>query len=220
MPIFPSIDLNYYKNRAQTMGVAPADCGSSYYKVGNIDFQGCNGGGAGQAGTWYITGNAKMKAGAGGNYLVGEIIALGNFEMDGNGGSFKSLSVPIPPDAWREYGEATGTAWAHYQAMDPSAPATYAAAEAADYVATGNYTINDLLINGLMYQGGNYQATGSGNASFYGVVFSAAQPTLGANMTLYFKHNITFQTTSFALQRVGWRPVVCDWPTFGAPVCP
>jgi hypothetical protein len=67
--------------------------------------------------------------------------------MDGNGGSFKSLSVPIPPDAWREYGEATGTAWAHYQAMDPSAPATYAAAEAADYVATGNYTINDLLIN-------------------------------------------------------------------------
>jgi hypothetical protein len=44
MPIFPSIDLNYYKNRAQTMGVAPADCGSSYYKVGNIDFQGCNGG--------------------------------------------------------------------------------------------------------------------------------------------------------------------------------
>lgn len=105
MPLFPSIDLNYYRNQATILGAAPADCGGSFYKVGNIDFRGCNGGGAGQNGTWFITGNAKMKAGAGGNYLIGEVVALGNFEMDGNGGAFKSETVPIPPMAWQEYGD-------------------------------------------------------------------------------------------------------------------
>lgn len=223
MPNFPTIDLNYYKTKAQTLdsgGTPPAACGGNYYKVGNITFQGCDGGGAGQSGTWYMTGNGTLKAGGGGNYLIGEVIILGNLEMNGNGGSFKSLTVSIPPEAWQEYCESSGVAWTHYQTMDGSAPASCAAATAGSYEATGTYTITNVLVNGLMYQGGNYQATGSGNASFYGVVYCIAQPSLGANMTLWYQPNLSMVTTSSLVQRVSWQDVVCTWDPSGNAVCP
>jgi hypothetical protein len=223
MPVFPTLDLNYYKTKAQALGAAPAACGGSYYVVGNVDFRGCNGGGAGQAGTWYITGNAVFKAGMGGNYIVGDVIALGNLEMNGNGGAFKNLTVPVPPTAWKEYGGTSLLgilAWVHYKlTFDLLSPLTYDLAVATNYKATGNATINNILVNGLMYQGGNFQATGSGNAGFYGVVLTQGQPTLGSNMTLYFNPNITIQSAEFQAQRVAWEPPSCVWPKGGNASC-
>jgi hypothetical protein len=167
-----------------------------------------------------MTGNGTMKAGGAGNYLIGEVIILGNLEMIGNGGSFKTLTVPIPPEAWKEYGEASGVAWTHYKTMDPAGPATYAAAVAADYQATATYNITNVLINGLMYQGGQYNATGAGNASFYGVVYCITQPSLGANMTLWYQADLAVLTTSILVQRVSWQDVVCSWDPAGNAVCP
>jgi len=220
LPAFPSIDLNYYKNQAIALGAAPAECGGTYFKAGNITFQGCSAGGAGQAGTWYLTGNATFKAGASGNYIVGEVVALGNLEMNGNGGSFKALTVPIPPAAWKEYGEPTGVAWAHYLTMDAGAPASYAAAVASSYEAADTENITNILVNGLMYQGANYEATGCGNVGFYGVVFCQAKPTLGANMTVWYKSGVLLAGTSSVIQRIAWKDVSCSWTTAGNAVCP
>lgn len=217
VPQMPNIDLNYYKGQAQAAGATTAGCGGTFYKVGNIDFQGCIGAGPTfMTGTWYMTGNGTFKAGGSGNGIQGNVIMLGNLEMQGNGGRTMSMNVPLPPEAWKEYGND----WAYYKGTwDPTAPATYAAAVAASYTASRVVNITNILIDGLMYAGGNYQATGAGNAAYRGVVVCAAQPTFGANITLYYNPTVSYTSTTNVVQRSSWQDVKCTWATAGNAVC-
>jgi hypothetical protein len=220
MPGMPSVDLNYYKGVAQAAGASPAGCGSTYYSTGNIQFKGCvGGGGVPRSGTWYTTGNATFKAGSGGNAIDGVVIALGNFEIDGNGGASRNMTVSVPPMAWKEYGND----WAYYRStFDGAAPATYAAAQAASYTSTAVKTINNILINGLMYAGANLQLTGSGNSAFYGVAVVQDQPSIGSNVTFYFNPTTgaSAHLSSNQIQRVSWEDVLCAWDPSGNAVCP
>ena len=216
VPQMPNIDLNYYKNQAIAAGATTAGCGGTFYKVGNIDFQGCIGPGPSfKTGTWYMTGNGTFKSAAPGNGIQGTVIMLGNLEMQGNGGRTMSMNVPLPPQAWKEYAND----WAYYLATwDPTAPATYAAAVAANYLASGNRNITNILIDGLMYTGGNYQATGAGNAAYRGAVICVAQPSLGSNITIYFNPALSYQSTTNVVQRTAWQEARCTWDV-GNAVC-
>ena len=216
VPQMPNIDLNYYKNQAIAAGATTAGCGGTFYKVGTIDFQGCIGPGPSfKTGTWYMTGNGTFKSAAPGNGIQGTVIMLGNLEMQGNGGRTMSMNVPLPPQAWKEYAND----WAYYLATwDPTAPATYAAAVAANYLASGNRNITNILIDGLMYTGGNYQATGAGNAAYRGAVICVAQPSLGSNITIYFNPALSYQSTTNVVQRTAWQEARCTWDV-GNAVC-
>jgi hypothetical protein len=215
LPAQPSVDLTYYRAQAQAAGAAPAGCGGNYYSA-NKTIKGCNGG-ALATGTWYATGNITFQAGSGGNQLEGVIIALGNVEIQGTGGSSRNMTVPIPSQAWREYGNN----WAHYQGFDAGAPASYAAAVSANYTTSANYSISNILVNGLVYAGGNIQCTGAGNSAIYGILVVQAEPSLGSNFKLWYNPTVgtSVQMGTTAPQRTAWKDVTCSWPDGGTAVC-
>jgi hypothetical protein len=218
LPPMPSIDLVYYQGLAAAAGAAPAGCGGAYHLTGDRIMKGCNGGGAGVTGTFYTTGYLQFKAGSGGNIINGNVVTLGYVDVSGNGGATRSMNVPVPPKAWKEYGND----WAFYKATyDAAAPATYAAAVAADYTSAANKTINDVIVNGLIYAGGNFQDTGSGNANFYGVAIVGNAPSIGSNSTFYFNPTLVTAVRTLAQrpQRISWTDVSCTWSGASA-VCP
>lgn len=218
LPPTPTLDMPYYQAQAQAGGATSSDCGSTFYKVGNVTFKGCNSGASPTVGTWFVTGNATFQAGAGGNMMEGVLIALGYVEIQGNGGSSRTMTVPVPPKAWKEYGND----WAYYKSnFDGAAPASYAAAAAADYSAGVNTNISNILFSGLFYAGGGLQFTGSGNSAVYGAAIVQGAPALGSNHTFYFNPNAAAaaKTSNRSLQRISWRDVGCSWSGASA-VCP
>lgn len=217
LPPNPTLDMPYYQALAQAGGATAAACGGTFYKVGNVTFRGCNAG-APTVGTWFVTGNATFQAGMGGNMMEGVLIALGFVEIQGNGGSSRTMTVPVPPQAWKEYGND----WAFYRTnFDGAAPATYAAAVAADYTSGASATISNILFSGLFYAGGGLQFTGSGNSAVYGAAIVQGAPSLGSNHTFYFNPNAAAaaKTTNRSLQRISWKDVNCHWSGASA-VCP
>lgn len=218
LPPNPTLDMVYYQTQAQAGGATSSACGSTFYKVGNVTFKGCNSGASPTTGTWFVTGNATFQAGAGGNMMEGVLIALGYVQIQGNGGSSRNMTVPVPPKAWREYGND----WAYYKSnFDGAAPASYAAAVTADYSSTANANISNILFNGLFYAGGGLQFSGSGNAAVYAAAIVQGAPSLGSNLTFYFNPNAAAaaKTTNQSVQRISWRDVGCSWSS-GNAVCP
>ncbi len=221
MPAMPTLDLNYYKGVAHAAGAAPGGCGSgTYYSTSDINFKGCNGGGAGVTGTFYTTTNVQFQAGSGGNIINGVVIALGIVDIQGNGGATRNMTVPVPSKAWKEYRND----WANFKTtFDGGAPATYAAAVAADYSTpiTTTYAMSGVLVNGIIYSGGNFQDTGSGNSAFYGVAIVGGAPSIGSTSDFYFNPAATTlaRTATQAPQRVAWQDVACNWSGANA-TCP
>ncbi|MBL8023169.1 MAG: hypothetical protein JNK54_02650 [Elusimicrobia bacterium] len=219
LPPNPTLDLPYYQVQSQADGATISACGSTFYKVGDSSFKGCKNGGSPQTGTWFVTGNASFKPGSGGNIMEGVLIALGYVEIQGNGGSSRTMTVPVPPKAWKEYGND----WNYYRSnFDGAAPGSYAAAVAADYTASTTKTIDNILFSGLFYAGGGLQFTGSGNSSVYAAAIVQGAPALGSNHTFYFNPDaaVAAKTTNRSIQRISWRDVACTWETGSNAACP
>jgi hypothetical protein len=219
LPPTPTLDMAYYQAQALADGATISACGSTFYKVGDVAFKGCENGGSPRTGTWFVTGNATFRPGSGGNIMDGVLIALGYVEIQGNGGSTRNMTVPVPPKAWKEYGND----WNFYRSnFDGAAPASYAAAVAADYSASTNKALSNILFSGLFYAGGGLQFTGSGNSSVYAVAIVQGAPALGSNHTFYFNPDAAAaaKTTNRSIQRISWRDVGCSWDSGNTVVCP
>ncbi|MDA8242703.1 MAG: hypothetical protein M0025_01100 [Elusimicrobia bacterium] len=213
VPSAPTINFGFYLSSATGSGASP--CGGNYYTVGDRTFMGCHD----KSGkTYYITGNAIFKSGAGGNHITGNVIALGNVTFAGNGGSANapdgSYNAALPPYAWKEY----GANWAHYKIFDPAGPATYADAVSSNYVATGKtYPLTGVLTHGMLYAGGNMELSGGGNGIFHGVVVSANDSTTDtSNFLIYYDpdiaSNIRLYTSPVTIVKGTWYEVKGEWP--------
>lgn len=217
IPKFPNIKFSTYLSSAQASGAAPNGCGngnsSNYYHIGNAVFKGCN---DTSGKTYYITGDVTFQSGGGGNFIRGTIIMLGNFIISGNGGADGAYAAKLPQEAWKEYGY-NATTWAHYKSFDPSGPATYAAAVAANYAATNKtHNLSDVLIHGFAYTGGNQGLQGGGNCNLNGVLLSNQDATMGtSSMRIYYDdsvaRDILIQGVNIKLH--SWYEVKAEWPS-------
>lgn len=220
LPPDPEIDFDFYKSSAQGAGATPSNgCGNNnsggarnYYQTSAANFKGCDD----QSGNvYYIEGNCNFNSGAGGNYIVGDIICTGDLGITGNGGGDGVVNAPVPSQAWVEYGND----WSFYTTnFDTACPhGTYAAAQAADYNPTNrSYHIDDLLIHGFIYTGGSQGLTGGGNARIWGALYSANNTSLStSNCTLYYDPAVaaSIRTTNVIISRKSWKEVAgASWP--------
>ncbi|HOW27717.1 MAG TPA: pilus assembly PilX N-terminal domain-containing protein [Elusimicrobiota bacterium] len=213
LPPLPLIDTEYYRVLAEGYGTsADPQCGD-YKKTGNFTFKGCKDGGGK---VFYVTGDVDFQSGSGGNYIVGDVICLGNFGITGNGGADgPSTTIPVGETAWKEYGND----WAFYKAAyDPTCPhATYASAVTANYEPTGlTKTLSGWLIHGFIYTGGSQGLTGGGNAILIGSLYSANNTSMStSNCTLYYDPGTssTIHTTNVIISRKSWKEVTGQsWP--------
>ncbi|MFA5975086.1 MAG: hypothetical protein WC859_02860 [Elusimicrobiota bacterium] len=210
LPPFPSLDFAYYQAAATAAGTsADADCGA-YFVNGNKSFKGCQ---DTTGNVFYITGDCTLQAGSGGNFIEGTLICGNNITVSGNGGSANGVTdvATVPPLAWQEYYYD----WATYKVFDPGAPATYAAAEAADYVATGvTYNLTGILVHGFIFAGGAAGLNGGGNGRFHGAVYTPGTATLTtSNFTVYFDNTVaaSVHTQGSTPTRTAWREISCGW---------
>ncbi|PKM98539.1 MAG: hypothetical protein CVU79_02620 [Elusimicrobia bacterium HGW-Elusimicrobia-3] len=218
IPQFPKIKFSTYLSSAQAsdlaLGGAPNGCGngnsSTYYHIGNAEFKGCN---DTSNRTYYITGDVTFQSGGGGNFIRGTMIMLGNFIISGSGGADGNYDAKVPPEAWKEYGNN----WAHYQAFDAAAPATWAAAVSGNYVANNlEYELDNVLIHGFAYTGGSQGLQGGGNCNINGVLLSNQDATMGTStMGIYYDDNVArdilIQGVNIKLH--SWYEVKAEWPS-------
>jgi hypothetical protein len=221
IPPMPDIKFSLYKSSAEKQWTdyaraAPNGCGngtsSRYYYVGNAEFKGCQ---DTTGRTYYITGDVTFKAGGGGNFIRGTIIMLGNFIISGDGGSNGSYNARLPPEAWKEYGNA----WSHYvDEFDDHAdtPANYAAAVSGNYLATNKtYPLNSVMVHGFLYTGGNQGLVGGGNCNINGVLLSGNNATMGTStMGIYYDDQIAagIQIQGVNIKLHSWYEVKGEWP--------
>ncbi len=236
LPSQPQVNLPFYKSQAQGQGASPVGCPNYYAAAGPGNVTSCLDNQAGGRTYYFDTGDWTWKS-PGTNYVLGNIIlATGNMGISGNGGTGAGpgiYSATIPPRAWEEYGK-TSTSWTHYRCMDPAAPATYAAAEAADYNSVATYTIptdakncvntaGSVLLHGFIYAGGASGLSGGGNSRFHGAIITPNTATVAtSNFTLYFDNTVAgnISLSSISLSRTSWSEVgTCTWAGVNA-TCP
>ncbi len=220
MPPAPNVKFSAYMSSAIAGGSAPNGCGngnsSTYYYVGNAVFKGCN---DTSGKTYYITGNVNFVPGSGGNFIVGDVLSLGEVTVQGNGGGNGNYNADLPPKAWKEY----GANWAHYLTFDPvgtgspPTPATYAAAVASDYIATGKtYPLTQVIVHGFLYAGQEQKLSGGGSGIVHGVLLVGEEVELQtSNFTVYYDAGVA---TGIRLQGVNiklhsWYEVSPVWPS-------
>lgn len=214
IPPFPNINFSAYLSSAQASGNAPNGCGngnsSTYYLIGNAEFKGCQ---DTNNKTYYITGDATFKSGGAGNFIRGTVIVLGNIIISGSGGADGEYDADVPPEAWKEYGNA----WSYYRSeFDPGAPATWAAAVAGNYVCTGvTYELSTVMLHGFLYTGGSQGLVGGGNCTLHGCLLSNRDATMGTStMDIYYdpevSRNILVQGVNIRLH--SWYEVKAEWP--------
>jgi len=208
VPPFPKVKFAAYLASATASGADP--CGGNYYTVGNRDFKGCH---DTSEKTYYITGDTTFSSGGGGNFIRGTIITLGNLSISGSGGGDGAYAARLPPEAWKEYGNN----WAHYKTFDAGAPATYAAAVSASYLAVNKtYPLTNVLVHGFVYTGGNQGLQGGGNCNLNGALLSNQNATMGtSSMVIYYDDNVAegIQVQGVNLKVHSWYEVKPDWPS-------
>jgi len=219
IPPFPSINFAAYLSSANASGNAPNGCGhgntSKYHHtaaMGAAEFKGCT---DTSGKTYYIdpTVDTTFKSGGSGNFIRGTVIMQGNFIISGSGGAAGAYAAKLPPQAWKEYGNA----WAHYLAFDPGAPATWAAAVAGNYLATNKtYALNNVLIHGFAYTGGNQGLQGGGNCNLNGVLLSNRDATMGTStMAIYYDDDVAsdIMIQGVNIRLHSWYEVKAEWPS-------
>ncbi len=220
IPPTPNVKFSVYLASAVDSGNAPNGCGngnsSTYYRVGNATFKGCN---DTSGKTYYITGNVDFVPGSGGNFIVGNVLSLGEVTVQGNGGGNGSYNANIPPMAWKEY----GANWAHYLTFDPAGsgspatPATYAAAVASNYIATNKtYPLTEVIVHGFLYAGKEHELTGGGSGVVHGVLMVGKEVEMQtSSFKVYYDDGVA---TDILLQGVNirlysWYEVPPVWPS-------
>ena len=216
----PQLDFNYYKQLAQSEGpAAAACCGGQHYTTGSCDFKGCqdtSGLTGGQPTVYYADGtDINFYAGSGGNFVVGSIILAGSSSINihGNGGS-GAYSASVPPLAWREYGLNSIT-WSHYRAFDSGAPGSFPGLNSS-YQASASYPLSNVVVHGLLYDGGDINMGGSGNTVIHGVLLGATQISGNANLTIYYDDTVASniqQSGKPTYSRKSWEEIQPIWPS-------
>jgi len=214
VPPSPGIDFSFYSSSALNSGADP--CGGSYYTTGSRTFQGCT---DTSNNTYYITGDLTFASGAGGNFIQGSVVCLGNITFQGNGGSNNPSGVynaTVPPTAWKDYGNDWGTYTGTYDPAPP-APLTYAAAVSSNYLAPSSltYPLSGVLVHGFLYTGGSQGLNGGGNGRIHGVLYSNVNTIItSSNFTIYYdaQVNAAIRTSGLVLVQVGWYEVQAAWP--------
>jgi len=213
IPPMPSVDFGFYLASATAAGADP--CGGNYYTNGDRTFKGCE---DLSENTYYVTGDLTFKTGKGGNHIRGTLIVLGDILFSGNGGSDSSdgnYDADVPPEAWKEYGNA----WSYYiNEFDPFCPhATYATAEAANYLAVGvTYPLTHVLLRGFLYTGGSQGLQGGGNGAFHGVLMSEQNAAMStSNFIIYYDVEVAagIQIDGLNLVRESWHEITSAWPS-------
>ncbi len=213
IPSAPRIRFSVFESSAIGSGDAPDGCGNgndSTYKLdGNAVFKGCQ---DTSNKSYYITGTASFQSGgSSGNFIIGNVIVMGDLSISGNGGGSGSYDAVVPPKAWEEYGNN----WAHYQAFDTGEPATYAEAVNINYSASASYHLNNVLVRGFLYTGGSQGLTGGGNAILNGILMSANYATADtSNFTIYYDDGIAsnIPVSGLSISMVSWDEVTPTWP--------
>ena len=229
IPPLPNINFAAYLASATASdtlyGGAPNGCGKAagakYHYTAAMgaaaEFKGCT---DTSGRTYYFDPGVDVTfkaGGSGGNFIRGTVIMQGNFIISGSGGASGSYAARLPPEAWKEYGH-DATTWTHYKTFDPTCPhATYAAAVAANYVASNKtYNLSDVLIHGFMYTGGSQGLSGGGNCNLNGALLSAVNATMGTStMGIYYDDSVA---SNIIIQGVNivpdsWYEVRPEWPS-------
>ena len=209
IPPLPPFDLDAYKQLAIAAGTGP--CGA-YYQPGTFTFSACN---DNSGNTYYIGSDASVVSSGGGNYVVGNVIVIGNLSLPSGVWANGSETVPVPQDAWKQYCNN----WAHYQAFDPGAPASFPGLTST-YLASSSltYTVPKIFVHGLLYVGKDINTgNGGGGSGVVGAIYvgGAANIAYNSPVIIYFNNAVASNilTTSVILGRASWQ----EMPPMGFP---
>ncbi len=214
IPNTPEIDFDFYIASATNANADP--CGGNYYTDGSRTFKGCH---DTSGNTYYVTEDLTFKAGSGGNFILGNVIVLGDIKFAGNGGTANapdgSYLAKVPPEAWKEYG-GSALAWARYNVFDPAYSGSYDDALSSNYVATGvTYPIVNVIVHGFLYTGGSQGLVGGGNGRLHGVLMSGEDATMStSNFRIYYDNEVAsgIQILGLNLVRESWHEITPEWP--------
>lgn len=219
LPTSAPIDLDFYRSSAAATGVY---CSSATVKIknlcdtrdivrfytGDVEFEaggcpscsGCTGGNV----------SADPACSTGLNYFRGTLIVLGKLDLRGNSGG-GTLTLPVPPKAWKQYGND----WSYYQTnFDASAPAAFPGLDGGYLSDPGlTYGATFLLAKGFIYVGRDLRLTGSGTSAAAGrlVVVGNTQMTT-SNFRLFLDESARILTSKVLLRRLSWRELNGGWP--------
>jgi hypothetical protein len=223
IPSLPSIDFDFYRSSAQqnTTGGCPtggSPAGSCYY-VSTFDFT-SNGnqwdtGSHGQTkGTVFIEGSMTAKN----MYHIGNMIIMGNWNLDNGNFGAGSPTMVMPTNAWKQYGSpaASNAAWTHYKSWGDGLASFPGLNSSHSY--TANVSDTKCALNGFMYVGNNMtDSGGGGNADVYGGLYVNGAVNIGAHsgVTVYFNSAATqdLATTNVILSRISWQDSTYGWPS-------
>lgn len=147
-------------------------------------------------------------------YVHGNLVVAGNFDSANGKYGSGSPRMYMPTTAWKQYCRS----WATYKAWDaaaaPSFPGLDSAYESDEDI---NVVGSKVLVNGLMYVGGNAGlGNGGGNAEFYGVIYVVGQVSLDSNSqaTVYYNKGAAenIRTAKIILSRTSWKDSLRTWP--------
>lgn len=226
IPPNPNIDLGWYASSATANTGCPSGgtpAGSCYYSGDQCwGSNGCPGNNncdnsteCATDKTYYINGNLEVRSS--GIYVRGTLIVTGNLSLPNgtSGAGPNNLPVPLPRQAWMQYGRS----WATYStAWDPSKPASFPGLN-SNYKSAAGLTvpIDNVMVNGFIYVGGNVTQTGgSGNTRVVGSIFVGGSVTVDPNnFYVYYTESAgqNIKSTQVILSRDSWR----DWPAQGWP---
>jgi hypothetical protein len=199
LPPAPLVDLQAYLSSATAQG--------HVFSGGNIS----NGN---MTGTYWYNGDVTFKPH---NFLVGNLIIMGNFTLQGNAAN-GAYTADIPPNAWKEYGND----WAYYRTnYDPSAPATFPGINGSYTPGAITEPLDKIVVHGFMYVRDSFSITGGGNCAVHGNLYVGDASSLdGSHVKVYYDDTITIMTKNVSLGRSSWEEVGgCTWAGTHA-VCP
>ena len=218
LPPTPYIDFDFYKSSAQATGTYYATTQTWGATCGNATS--CNTGK-----TYYIDGDLNVSSP--GIFVGGTLIVRGNLNLPNGRSGQGAPTFPLPPTAWKQYGND----WSYYTGGGPACsiswndttsgrPATFPGLNSS-YLSDSSITVSisdsKALVNGFLYVGGNLTAGGgAGQTKIVGAAYVVGSVTLGSNNICVFYTdaaggNIT--TTRLILTRQSWQDSTRGWPT-------
>ncbi|GAF69908.1 unnamed protein product, partial [marine sediment metagenome] len=221
LPPAPKPDVKiggvYYSSASASGVPADSDCGPKYLDdTGNLHiFRGC------QDCSWktyYITGGAYFDSGGDGNFICGNVIVLGDIEINGGGGANGDYDANVPQEAWKEYGNDYADAYVSSQHGfdDTEAPDTYAEAVAENYKSVGlTYRLKKGLVHGFVYTGGSQGLKGGGSSIIHGVMIAGQNTTIETSgFAVYFDESVAenILVENIVINRISWYEVAHEWP--------
>jgi Tfp pilus assembly protein PilX len=205
----PAVNLAYYKALATSEGAGHVIDACTYTNddlvLGTV------------VGDYYITADGACVPSMGKtSFITGSLVSeVGLTSTKAASIGQGSYVTSVPPYAWKEYGHSA-TEWTLYKTWDTSAPASYAAAVSANYVATGvTTTLSNVLVHGFTYVGGAMTFASGATVNFHGVLVVGGTATLtNSNVSFYYDPTTTVQTSSSgtSLSQASWSETAsCSW---------